>query len=422
MIGRGIGSIVSTNAFLLEAHVPSARVGDGVRVFRGDGRVLDAHVAALARSGIVLAPHGSIDGIACGDRVEIDRAACTLVLGTPLLGRAIASDGAPLDARPSPRGRRYAVHGEIPAPVDRRPTQTVFVTGVRAIDGALTLARGARIGLFGAPGAGKSTLLESIVAGSQADAVVVALIGERGREAERWLAKTDSRVTLVCATSDRSAAERVRAADVAFAQAERLRELGLDVLLVVDSLARIAAAAREVAIALGEPAGRGGYPPSVFARQAGLLERAGVTARGAITLIATVLTDGADEREPVCDAARAALDGHITLSERLARAGHFPAIDLPRSTSRTMREVVDAEHARSADRLRDLLALLDETREARMFGLDAGGGDPHLERALRAEGALAGFLRQDRTPSPFAQTLMEMHRVAEHLRADGYYI
>ncbi len=421
MIGRGIGHIIATHALLLEAHVPSARVGDGVRIVRHDGHTIDAHVASLGEGKALLVPHGATDGIALGDRAEIDRSAATLVLGTPLLGRAIAPDGSPLDARPAPRGERYAVRGSIPTPAERLPGRTLFVTGVRAIDGPLTLARGARVGLFGAPGAGKSTLLESIVAGAQADAVVVALIGERGREAERWLADLDARVSIVCATSDRSPAERLRAADVAFAQAERLRDRGLDVLLVVDSLARIAAAARDMAIALGEPVGRGGYPPSVFARQAGLLERAGVTASGAITLIATVLSDGADEREPVSDAARAALDGHIALSERLARAGHFPAIDLPRSTSRTMLDVVDADHARSASRLRDALALLEETREARMFGLDAGGGDVHLERVVRAESLISAFLRQDRTPAPFAETLMEMHRVAEYLRADGYY-
>lgn len=422
MIGRGIGQIVATHAQLLEAHVPGARVGEGVRIVRRDGRTIDAHVASLGAGKVLVAPHGAIDGIALGDRVEIDRSALTLVLGTPLLGRAIAPDGTPLDTRPAPRGQRHAVHGCIPTPGERLPGRTVFATGVRAIDGPLTLARGARIGLFGAPGAGKSTLLESIVAGAQADAVVVALIGERGREAERWLAQVDSRVSLICATSDRSPAERLRAADVAFAQAERLRDRGLDVLLVVDSLARIAGAARDMAIALGEPVGRGGYPPSVFSRQAGLLERAGVTRRGAITLIATVLSDGADEREPVSDAARAALDGHIALSERLARTGHFPAIDLPRSASRTMLDVVDAEHARSATRLRDALAVLEETREARMFGLDAGGDDPQLEQIVRAESAISAFLRQGRTPSPFAKTLMEMHQVAEHLKADGYYI
>jgi len=421
MIGRGIGSVIGTRGLLLEARLPSARVGEGVRIARSDGRTVGAHVASLERGNALLAPHGSIDGIALGDCVQSDRAALTLVLGTPLLGRAIAPDGTPLDAGAAPRGLRRPVHAAIPVPGERRPGRAVFTTGVRAIDGTLALARGARIGLFGAPGAGKSTLLESIVAGSSADAVVVALIGERGREAERWLSAIDPRVTIVCATSDRSPSERVRAAEVAFAQAERLRDRGLDVLLVVDSLARIAAAARDVAVALGEPVGRGGYPPSVFARQAGLLERAGVTAGGSITLIATVLSDGADEREPVSDAARAALDGHIALSERLARAGHFPAIDLPRSASRTMLEVVDPEHARSAAAIREALALLDETREARMFGLDAGGGEPRLERAMRAETAIASFLRQDRTPSPFAKTLMELHRAAEYLKADGYY-
>ena len=418
MIGQGIGSIVAT--LPLAARLPSARIGEGVRIVRGDGGAVHARVASLDRAGARLTPHGSLAGIALGDRVETDRTALTLVLGTPLFGRAIAPDGTPLDGGPTPCGTTSAVGGGVPVPFDRRPGRTPFVTGVRAIDGPLTLSRGARIGLFGAPGAGKSTLLETIVAGAQADAIVVALVGERGREAERWLAALDPRVTIVCATSDRSAAERVRAADVAFAQAERLRERGLEVLLVVDSLARIAAAARDVAIGLGEPVGRGGYPASVFAFQAGLIERAGATERGAITLIATVLSDGADEREPVSDAARAALDGHIALSERLAQAGHFPAIDLPRSASRTMNEVVDAAHARSAARIREALAMLDETREARMFGL-APGADPRLDAALRAEPAMHAFLRQDRTPIPYTTMLVELHRAAEEIRVDGYY-
>ena len=201
-----------------------------------------------------------------------------VVLGTALLGRAIGAGGALLDDGPPLHGLRRCAAADVPAPRERVAVTEPFWTGIRALDGPLAFGRGARIGIFGAPGAGKSTLLEQLVAGSRADATVVALIGERGREAERWLRAIGTRTSIVCATSDRSAAERLAAAGLAFAQAAALRSRGLHVLLVLDSLARVAAAARDVAIALGEPVGRAGFPPSVVARQARLLECAGAAA------------------------------------------------------------------------------------------------------------------------------------------------
>jgi type III secretion protein N (ATPase) len=282
----------------------------------------------------------------------------------------------------------------------------------------LAFGVGARIGIFGAPGCGKSTLLEAIVDGSSADVTVVGLVGERGREAERWISRLDARTTIVCATSERSAAERLRAAEVAFIQADALRRRGLDVLLVLDSLARVAAAARDVAVAAGEPVGRGGYPPSVFGLLTGLLEQAGQFATGSITLVATVLTDGPDERDPVSDACRSVLDGHIALAERLARQGWFPAIDIPASTSRTLVDIASPAHAAAAHLLRGAVALLDETREARGFGLDPGAGDPAVRRTIAAEGALAAFLRQGSPNDPTA-TLTQLTALADTL-SDGY--
>jgi type III secretion protein N (ATPase) len=287
-------------------------------------------------------------------------------------------------------------------------------TGVRAIDGPLALGRGARIGVFGAPGAGKSALLDAIVRGADADAVVVALVGERGREAERRLAGLGPRTTIVCATSDRAPAERVRAAEVAFAQADALRARGLDVLLVVDSLARVCAAAREMMLGLGEPAGRGGYPPGVFALLARLLERAGAVGDGSVTLVATVLSDGPDEHDPVSEAARAALDGHVVLGDRLARAGHFPAIDVARSASRTLAEVASPEHLAAARVLRAAVAALDESRDARSLGLRSD--DPILARCVAQESAIQAFLRQGPAPCPPHQTLTELLRLADILQ------
>jgi type III secretion protein N (ATPase) len=261
-------------------------------------------------------------------------------------------------------------------------------------------------------------LLETIVASADADATVVGLVGERGREAQRWLAAIDARTTIVCATSDRSAAERVRAAEIAFAQAEALSERGLDVLLVLDSLARVAGAARDVAVAANEPVGRAGYPASVFSVLARLLERAGRFAVGSITLVATVLSDGADERDPVSEACRAALDGHIVLTERLAQQGWFPAIDLPASASRTIGDVATPEHRAAARTLRRAVALLDQTREARGLGLDPAAGDPFLRRAIASECAIAAYLQQTER-SDHARTLTELIRLTDTLD-DGY--
>jgi FliI/YscN family ATPase len=366
---------------------------------------------------VTLAPFGATDGIAVGDCVESDPRALALELGSACLGRAIDALGVPLDSGPPLRASKRRRSAGAPVPAERRPVRELFATGVRAIDGPLAFGVGARIGLFGAPGCGKSTLLETIVAGSAADVSVIGLVGERGREAERWLTGIGPRTTVVCATSDRSPAERVRAAEVAFMQAEALRRRGLHVLLVLDSLARVAAAARDVALSTGEPVGRGGYPPSVFGLLAGLLERAGSFADGSITLVATVLSDGADERDPVSDACRAALDGHIILSERLAARGWFPAIEIPSSASRTLADVASPAHLEGARRLREAVAVLDETREARGFGLDPGAGDPGIRRAINAQGAIAAFLCQ-REPLNLRATLMELGTLTDML-TDG---
>jgi type III secretion protein N (ATPase) len=307
----------------------------------------------------------------------------------------------------------------VPAPHERVAVTEPFWTGIRALDGPLCFGRGARIGIFGAPGAGKSTLLEQLVAGSTADATIVALVGERGREAERWFRRAGPRTNVICATSDRPPAERLQAAQAAFAQAAALRARGLHVLLVLDSLARVAAAARDLAIANGEPLGRAGFPPSVVARQAQLLECAGATVAGSVTLVATVLADGPMEHDPIAEAARAALDGHVVLSARLAAAGWFPAIDLPASASRTLAEVAAPGHRRAAGRLRAAVAALDAARDARSLGLDPAAGDSVLARAIAAERRIATFLQQAEAGAEPAPTLMLLGEIADSLD-DGH--
>ena len=287
-------------------------------------------------------------------------------------GRALDATRAPLDGGPPLRGRRVSLELRSPRPNERTAIGEPLWTGIRVVDALLTIGRGARVGIFGAPGAGKTTLLESLVDGCAADAVVVALAGERGREAQHWIARRDERTTVVCATSDRPAYERVLAAHVAVAHAQALRERGLDVLLVLDSLARFAAASREIAVASGESAGRGGFPPSVFAELARLVEVAGAVRDGSITLIATVLSDG-DDRDPVSEAARSVLDGHVALSVALAQAGWFPAVDVLGSTSRTMDMVASEPHLRDARRLRHTLSLTRSDQRRAQLGYRARG-------------------------------------------------
>jgi len=397
VIGRPTGAVVATRGGLVDAELPGARVGGGVWI-RAAGRDVAGEVVALCGGRAVLAPWSSLAGVAVGDPVATDDAVLRTVLGTALLGRALDASGAPLDGGPRPRGPQRFAPGPSPDVGDRQACREVCWTGIRAIDGPLPLGRGARIGVVGPAGTGKSMLLEAIVRGADADAVVVALIGERGREAERRVNTVDARTTVICATADRSAAERVRAADLAFAQAEALRARGLDVLLVLDSLARVCAAARELALAAGEPVGRGGYPPSVFGRLAGLLERAGAVGAGSVTLVATVLSDGPDEHDPVAEAARAALDGHLVL---------------PRRISRTAAEVAAPELVRAARRLREAVGALEESREARALGLDVAAGDPFLACCLRCEAEIERFLRQDGEPSPPELTLRQLRRLAD---------
>jgi ATP synthase in type III secretion protein N len=342
------------------------------------------------------------------------------VIGPPILGRALDANGEPLDGRPAPQGSCVPVDAPAPLPSARCAIAEPLWTGVRCIDTLLTIGRGARVGIFGAPGVGKSTLLESIVCGARADAIVMGLIGERGREAQHWITTCDERTTVVCATSDRPAFERARAADIVMAHASSLAMRGLHVLVVLDSLARYMQALRELAVGSGESVGRGGFPPSVFARTAQLVERAGAFAQGSVTMLATVLNDG-DDRDPVSECARALLDGHIQLSPRLAQAGRFPAIDVLSSASRTMDAVASEEHLRTAATVRAALARLEQCADARSLGIEPA--DSATRAAIAVEPALEALLRQGRQATPPARSLETLAQTADMLgEAHGYYL
>lgn len=408
MIARG--RVEGARGGLVSASLPNARIGDAVSIATLP-EATEGYVCAIDGARALIAMHAGVAGIARGATVRVEPSGGRVPLGSCALGRALDARGRPLDGGPRLVGRRV-VPAIAPLPDRRVAVSEPLWTGVRAIDALLTIGRGARIGIFGAPGAGKSSLLEAIVANCDADAVVVALVGERGREARRWIDLRRPHATVVCATSDRPPAERVNAALLSVAHAAALRDGGLDVLLVLDSLARVAAAAREIAVAAGESVGRGGYPPSVFADLARLVEIAGPTRCGSLTLIASVLSDGEDG-DPVSDAARSLLDGHVALAMQLAQAGRFPAIDVLTSASRTMAAVVGAAQLRAAARVRGALALLERTEDARRLGIEpAGARDRHV---VAQSQHLETFLRQGAEAADPAQSLRALAALAAAL-------
>ena len=409
------GTITAAFAGRLEATLPGARIGDGVRVTTSSGRIA-GEVCGLRDRYAIIAPQGSIEGVRAGDTVTADPQATIVPLGTMLLGRSFTAQALPLDGGPALRGISNRIVSSPPLPSKRAAIAAPLWTGVRTIDGLLTIGRGSRVGIFGPPGAGKSSLVDRMFRGCSADAVVLGLIGERGREAQEWMREVPSHACIVCATSDRSAPERIRAATVAMAQACALRERGLHVLFILDSFARFAAALREVAIANGEPPGRAGYPASVFARLASYAEHAGNTPRGSVTLLATVLSDG-DERDPVSEAARSLLDGHIQLDMARAQAGKHPAIDVLGSASRTMRKIASPEHVAATEVVRSAIAALAQTAEVRSVGIEPA--DPYLVRVATEEKAIDRFMIQDNRSEPAENMLCDLQELAARLSEES---
>lgn len=410
----GCGRVLGVRSGAIELSLPAATIGDGVRIERSGGSDTFGVITAIHGARVSVTPIAKLSGVHAGGKAYITSSALFVPLGLRLLGRAIDALGEPLDGEPHAAGllRRYDAVTELK---ERRAIREPFWTGVRALDALLVCGRGARVGVFGSPGCGKSSLLQSIAANSEADAVVVGLVGERGREAEAWIRARTPRTTVVCATSDRAPLERIRAARVAMAQAAALRDRGLHVLFVLDSLARFGAALRETSVAAGETVGRGGYAPSVFAEIAKYVEVAGNAQAGSITMFASVLSDG-DERGPLSDAARSLLDGHIELSAALARAGKFPAIDILASSSRTMNDVVSEQHVAHASCIRATLASLAKTEDARALGMGMPGD---VDRQNASEAAVEEFLRAPVTELRPARLAAALAGLAERLSDMG---
>ena len=400
------GTIVALTPTGVTAIVPGTAIGSPV-VLRG-ARSIAGSVSAVLGDRVEIVPFGSLDGVRVGDVVDANPRGAFVPLGLALLGRALDGAGDPLDGGPA-FSKWYPLLLDAPKPHARVAVSAPLWTGIRSIDAFATIGRGARVGLFGPPGAGKTTAIEMLCNGSNADAAVVALVGERGREAQDWIERCNARTTVVCATSDRTPQERIRAAELAMAQASRLRRVGLNVLLVVDSLARYAAALRERAVAAGESVGRAGYPASVFAALARYVEIAGCTRAGSVTMLATVLVD--DPSDPVAQSARSLLDGHVVLSVERAQRGFFPAIDPAASLSRTMSAVADPEHGRNAAAVRAALVRLETSSEARALGLVPS--DPATAAAMTIEGELAAWLAQGREWAHPEATLAKLAAFAD---------
>jgi flagellum-specific ATP synthase len=359
-----------------------------------------AEVVGFHERGVLLMPLGEVEGIHPGSAVEPMGRSFGLNVGPGLLGRTLDGLGNPMDGLgdlgPTVRASLTA---DPPNPLERRPIDEPMATGVRAIDGMLTVGRGQRIGIFSGSGVGKSTLLGMIARNAQADVNVIALLGERGREVRDFIQGSLgpeglARSVLVVATGDQSALVRARGALVATAIAEYFRDQGKQVLLMVDSVTRVAMAWREIGLAVGEPPTTKGYPPSVFAQLPRLLERAGNGAEGGITGIYTVLVEGDDFNEPVADHVRSVLDGHVVLSRRLSGAGHFPAIEITESASRVRDQVVSVDQRDAANEVSALIGAYREKEDLIAVGAYQPGSDPMLDTAVRLRAPTKDFLCQ----------------------------
>lgn len=394
------GRITRIGGTVLHAILPEGRIGEEVTLRDPITRdEMLAEIIGFQNDEALLAPCGPTKGLSSRAEVIATGEMPCAPSGDAALGRVIDAFGKPLDAGALiPQSR--ALDCDPPKPMSRPIIDTPFQTGLRSIDGMLTMGIGQRIGLFGAAGVGKSTLLSQIIRGSDADAIVLGLIGERGREVAEFLERDlgeegRKRAAVIVATSDRPATERLRAAMTATAVAEEFRDQGKNTLLLIDSATRIARALREIGLSAGEPPVRRGFPPSVFARLPRLVERAGRSDKGSITAIYTILVEGDDDNaDPVADELRSLLDGHIILSRELAQAGHFPAIDVLKSKSRVMDAVTSRDHQTAARKLARYSAKLQDVELLVQVGEYQAGGDPVADAALAAKPAIDAFLKQ----------------------------
>ncbi len=400
-VSRRVGRVTGVTGLVIESDGPNVGLGELCRLSsdRGDFSVT-AEVVGFRGERVLLMPLGETSGLHAGCEVTACDRPPLPKPGPGLLGRVVDALGKPFDglgAIPTMRGDAAAAN--VPHPLRRQRIKSPFVTGVRALDTFTPMGKGQRVGIFAGSGVGKSTLLGMIARNCEADAVVIALVGERGREVREFIEKDLgeaglARSVVVVATSDTPAPLRLRAAFTATAIAEQLRDEGKNVLLLMDSVTRFAMAQREIGLAIGEPPATRGYTPSVFAMLPRLLERSGAGERGAITALYTVLVEGDDMNEPVADAVRGILDGHVVLSRALAHANHFPAIDVLESVSRLVGDVCAPEDRDAVSKAREHLAVYRKNEDLITVGAYQKGANPGLDAAVQRQPGIVKFLRQ----------------------------
>jgi len=398
---RPAGRVVEVVGLTIVSDGPAMNVGETCLIERiEDGTAVLAEAVGIRKGRVILMPFGNTSGVGPGCVVTAAGGRFSVPVGEGLLGRVIDGLGRPIDGKGAlPNVARQVVDASPPPPMSRPRIIDPMTTGIRAIDSLLSLGRGQRIGIFAGSGVGKSTLLGMIASSSDADINVIGLVGERGKEVRDFLERdlgpeALAKSVMVVSTSDRPSLERLKGAFVATAIAEYFRDRGNNVMLLIDSITRLAMAQREVGLTAGEPPTTRGYPPSVFAMMPRLLERAGRSAKGSITGIYTVLVEGDDFTEPVADTVRSILDGHIVLSRRLASQNHYPAIDILDSVSRVMPEVVPEDHFRQANRFKDIMATYREAEDLINIGAYKPGASPEIDLALKKIGPMREFLRQ----------------------------
>ncbi len=413
-VRRWTGRVTHVQAVGVEALGPKTALGELCQIDVGDGRVAQAEVVALRDGRVTLMPYGDTKGLTVGAEVVALGEQPSLPVGQAWLGRVVDAFGVPLDGGEGLRAeKRVPLRAAPMNPLQRAPITEVLATGVRVIDGLLPLGRGQRMGIFAGSGMGKSSLMGMLARNVQAEVNVVALIGERGREVQEFLAHNLSpealkRTVVIVATSDQPAVVRARAAYAATAIAEYFRDLGRHVFLLMDSVTRFAMARREIDLAAGQPPTARGYTPSVFAEIPALCERCGsVQNAGSISAMYTVLVEGDDHSEPIADTLRATLDGHIVLSRELANEGHYPAIDVLRSVSRLERQLTEPSQFALVHRLRGLVAVHHRHREMVDMGLYKPGTNAELDAALARWPAITGFLRQSITETSARERTFE---------------
>jgi len=407
------GKVSQVVGVVVESKGPAAHLGEICEIhFRRNAPPILAEVVGFRENSVLLMPLGEMEEIAPGSDVVATGSSLKVKVGEGLLGRVLDGLGRPIDGLGQIEAEDEMVVGRTPPPpLQRQRIREPLAFGVRAIDGLLTCGKGQRIGVFAGSGVGKSTVLGMIARNTEADVNVIGLIGERGREVRDFLEKDLgpeglARSVVVVATSDQVAVGRLRGAMVATTIAEHFRDKGYDVILMMDSITRVAWAQREIGLAIGEPPTTRGYTPSVFAMLPRLLERSGTAAHGSITGLYTVLVEGDDMNEPVADAVRAILDGHVVLSRELAHRNHYPAVDILASVSRLMPDVASPEHKEAAAMLRDILATYKSAEDLINIGAYVDGSNPKIDRAKAHIDAVNAFLRQGiHEEAPYAEAI-----------------